>query len=74
MNNFNDEVCEYNYFSSVTENFANQLNGYDPFLSPEENAYNINLNNCLQKCNNLNFMDKSSCEFKCYPNSHSLWI
>ena len=45
MSNFNDEVCEYYYSSSVTENFGTENFGTDNFVTENFGTENFTNNN-----------------------------
>jgi hypothetical protein len=60
MSNFNDEVCEYNYTASFTENFIDnttlekECKTFCAITSEPKICYNNCMSpDCLSKCDNL---------------------
>jgi hypothetical protein len=59
MNSFNDEICEYNYSDSVTENFDNSQ---DKECVDKCNYESMNaLVNCKKNCSNGDFICDTGC-------------
>jgi hypothetical protein len=82
MSNFNDEVCEYYYSTSVTENFGTEnfnnicLKSCNLASKDAKHKDNFNLSTCKTRCDDPSDLRGSldminSCKLICdYTNSH----
>jgi hypothetical protein len=62
MNSFNDEVCEYNYSTPVTENFINNVNMVEKDQCAINGPY-LALKECIEICNAYGHGDP--CKVEC---------